>query len=129
MSRDLLRLRFSAQPCHDGEAKLFINSLFIGRGVSIVAVGIDLAKSVFTAHGIDESGKPGSVRPEVPRGKWLELVAKLPPCLLGMEACSGAHHWAREFMKFGQAPVCSFAIHTLLLDLSDTSHRRHQRKT
>ncbi len=66
-----------------------------------VAVGIDLAKNVFAVHCVDESGKPVLVRLEVPRAKLLELIANLPPCLVGMEACSGAHHWAREFAKFG----------------------------
>lgn len=69
--------------------------------MTIVTVGIDLAKNVFAVHGVDESGKPALVRPEVPRAKLGELVANLPPCLIGMEACSGAHHWAREFVKFG----------------------------
>ena len=41
------------------------------------------------------------LRPEVPRAKLLELIAKVPPCLIGIEACSGAHHWAREFSMFG----------------------------
>ncbi len=41
------------------------------------------------------------MRPSVPRGKLLELVASLPPCLVGMEACSGAHHWARLFQAHG----------------------------
>ena len=50
---------------------------------------------------MDESGKPVLVRPEVARGKLLELLAHLPACLIGMEACSGAHHWAREFARFG----------------------------
>jgi transposase len=39
--------------------------------------------------------------PDVPRTKLLELMANLPACLIGMEACSGAHHWAREFERFG----------------------------
>ena len=69
--------------------------------MAIVSVGIDLAKNVFAVHGVDESGKPALVRPSVPRAKLLELIASLPPCLIGMEACSGAHHWAREFQKFG----------------------------
>lgn len=72
-----------------------------GEIVTIVTVGIDLAKNVFAVHGVDECGKPSLVRPEVPRAKLLELIANLPPCLIGMEACSGAHHWAREFAKFG----------------------------
>ena len=69
--------------------------------MAIVTVGIDLAKNVFAVHGVDETGKPVLVRPEVARAKLLELIANLPPCLIGMEACSGAHHWAREFAAFG----------------------------
>jgi hypothetical protein len=45
--------------------------------MAIVTVGIDLAKNVFAMHGVNEAGKPELVRPEVPRGKLLELVAKL----------------------------------------------------
>ncbi len=69
--------------------------------MSIVAVGIDLAKNVFAVHGVGASGKPELVKPDVKRSKLLELIANLPPCLIGMEACSGAHYWAREFQKFG----------------------------
>ena len=69
--------------------------------MSIITVGIDLAKNVFAVHGVDESGKPALVRPSVKRDALLELIAKLPACLIGMEACSGAHHWAREFAEFG----------------------------
>jgi transposase len=72
-----------------------------GEIMVIVTVGIDLAKNVFAVHGVDEADKPALVRPEVPRAKLLELIANVPPCLIGMEACSGAHHWAREFAKFG----------------------------
>jgi transposase len=72
-----------------------------GEIMTIVTVGIDLAKNVFAVHGVDETGKPVLVRPEVPRAKLMEHIANVPPCLIGMEACSGAHHWAREFAKFG----------------------------
>jgi hypothetical protein len=65
--------------------------------MAIVTVGIDLAKNVFAVHGVDATGRPALVRPNVARAKLLELVAWLPPCLIGMEACSGAHHWARLF--------------------------------
>ena len=71
---------------------------------AIVTVGIDLAKNVFAVHGVDAAGKPVLLRPSVTRSKLLELIASLPPCLIGMEACSGAHHWAREFAKFGHTP-------------------------
>ena len=69
--------------------------------MTIVTIGIDLAKNVFAVHGVDATGKAVLVRPSVARAKLLELIASLPPCLIGMEACSGAHHWAREFAKFG----------------------------
>lgn len=52
-------------------------------------------------HGVNHTGKPELIRPDVKRAKLLELIASLPPCLIGMEACSGAHYWAREFQKFG----------------------------
>jgi transposase len=69
--------------------------------MTIVTVGIDLAKNVFAVHGVNAAGKPVLVRPRVARDKLLALIASLPPCLIGMEACSGAHHWAREFEKLG----------------------------
>lgn len=53
-------------------------------------VGIDLAKNVFSVHGVDAAGAV-RVRKTVSRGKLMELVARLPPCLIGLEACSGAH--------------------------------------
>lgn len=68
---------------------------------AIVTIGIDLAKNVFAVHGVEATGKPVLLRPGVPRAKLLKLIAALPPCLIGMEACSGAHHWAREFQRFG----------------------------
>jgi len=67
----------------------------------IVTIGIDLAKNVFAIHGVDASGKPVLVKPRVPRDQLLTLIAQLPPCLIGMEACSGAHHWARVFQQYG----------------------------
>jgi transposase len=69
--------------------------------MGILYVGIDLAKNVFAVHGVDDAGRPELVRPSVPRAKLHELIAALPPCTIGMEACSGAHHWAREFHAHG----------------------------
>ena len=69
--------------------------------MAIVFVGIDLAKNVFAVHGVDVHGKPVLVRPSVARAKLHELIASLPPCAIGMEACSGAHHWARLFAAHG----------------------------
>jgi transposase len=69
--------------------------------MAIVFVGIDLAKNLFALHGVDEHGKAALVRPTLRRDQLLEMVATLPPCTIGMEAYSGAHHWAREFEMFG----------------------------
>ena len=71
--------------------------------MTMVFLGIDLAKNVFALHGIDVTGRACLVRPCVRRDQLLESVAKLPPCTIGMEACSGAHHWARQFAGFGHA--------------------------
>jgi transposase len=71
--------------------------------MAIVFVGIDLAKNVFAVHGVDEHGKPALVRPAVPRAKLHEVIAALPPCTVAMEACTGAHHWARLFAAHGHA--------------------------
>ncbi len=67
---------------------------------NVTTVGIDLAKNVFAVHGVDGLG--GVVlRRTVRREKLLALIAQLPACLIGMEACSGAHEWARQFAQFG----------------------------
>ena len=66
----------------------------------IKVVGIDLAKLVFSIHGVDEHGKC-KLRKTIKRNNLLAEVAQLPKCIIGMEACSGSHHWAREFTKLG----------------------------
>lgn len=69
--------------------------------MSVVStVGIDLAKNVFSVHAVDAQGAT-VVRRSLSRVKLAELIAQLPPCLIGMEACSGAHEWARRFSSFG----------------------------
>ena len=55
--------------------------------MTIVTVGIDLAKNIFAVHGMDEYYKPVWVRLEVPRAKLVELIANVPPCLIGTEGC------------------------------------------
>lgn len=66
----------------------------------ITTIGVDLAKSIFTVHGMDAAGHT-VLRKTVRREKLMELVAGLPPCLIGMEACGGAHEWARKFEACG----------------------------
>jgi transposase len=63
-------------------------------------LGIDLAKQVFQLHGVDERGHV-VVQKRVSRSKLRQTIAQLPPCLIGMEACSSAQYWAREFQKLG----------------------------
>lgn len=69
--------------------------------MSIIVIGIDLAKNIFAVHGVNEQGKPELVKPKLNRDQLLPLIANLPPCLIGMEACTGAHHWARLFRQHG----------------------------
>jgi transposase len=68
--------------------------------MQIAIVGVDLAKHVFQLHGV---GADGSVvlRQKLRRAQMIPFFAKLPPCLVGMEACATAHHWARELREFG----------------------------
>jgi transposase len=66
----------------------------------VTTLGIDLAKNVFSLHGVDEGGAV-VLRKSVARSKLLQAVAQLRPCLIGMEACSGAHEWARRFAQLG----------------------------
>ena len=66
----------------------------------IVIIGVDLAKTVFQLHGVDPDGEP-VVRRQLRRTEMLEYFQRLPCCLVGMEACSSAHYWARELTKLG----------------------------
>ena len=67
---------------------------------NVTTVGIDLAKNVFSVHGVDASGHE-VLRRTVRREQLLALIAQWPACLIGMEACSGAHEWARQFQALG----------------------------
>jgi transposase len=69
--------------------------------MSILYVGIDLAKNVFAVHGVSNAGTAELRQPKVARAKLHALIASLPPCVIGIEACSGAHHWARRFQTHG----------------------------
>jgi transposase len=59
-------------------------------------VGIDMAKQVFHLVGMDEHGTI-LVRKRLSRAQLMAFIAQLPPTLMGMEACGGAHYWARAF--------------------------------
>ena len=66
----------------------------------ITTVGIDLAKSVFQLHGVDENGVV-RLRKQVRRAQFLQTIAQLPACLIGIESCGSAQHWRREPEKLG----------------------------
>jgi transposase len=69
----------------------------------ITAVGLDLAKQIIQVHGIDAAGCV-VLRKAVRRERLLALLAQLPRCVVGMEACSGTHHWARALRQLGHEP-------------------------
>lgn len=66
----------------------------------ISTIGVDLAKNVFQVHGVDASGTV-VLRRQLRRGAVEKFFAQLPPCLVGMEACGSAHHWARVIGRYG----------------------------
>ncbi len=68
--------------------------------MAIVTIGLDTAKSWFQVHGVDERGRV-ALRRKLARGKVLPFFAGLTPCVIGLEACGGAHFWARELIKLG----------------------------
>ena len=66
----------------------------------VTTIGLDLAKNVFQVHGVDASSRTVIGR-QLRRSQVLSFFKKQPPCLVGMEACASAHHWAREITKLG----------------------------
>lgn len=66
----------------------------------LTVIGIDLAKQSFQLHGVDATGKV-VLKIKIARNKLVDTVANLPSCLIGMEACGGAHHWVRVFTALG----------------------------
>lgn len=68
--------------------------------MKVTTVGIDLAKNVFQVHGVNEFGKP-VIKKQLRRDQMAAFFVNLPPCMIGMEACGGAHHWARKLRAMG----------------------------
>lgn len=68
--------------------------------MNITTVGLDLAKNVFQVHGTDEHGK-AVLRRTLKRSEMMRFFSQLEPCLIGMEACGGAHFWARKLTAVG----------------------------
>jgi transposase len=68
--------------------------------MTLKRIGIDLAKNVFQVHGVDERGRT-VIRRRLKRSELLSFFAQLPACLVGIEACGSAHHWARQLQALG----------------------------
>src|SRR5258706_2522231 len=85
--------RESASACHDGVSNLHQHQQE-GKSMSIVTIGIDLAKNIFAIHGVDEAGKAVLIKPRVSRAQLVTLIAQLPPCLIRIATRSRAHHCA-----------------------------------
>src|SRR5262249_50650594 len=66
----------------------------------VTTIGLDLAKHVFQAHGVDAEGAT-VLRKQLRRAQVLAFFSRLPPCLVGLEACATAHYWARELHALG----------------------------
>ena len=75
-----------------GKAKVNLNS--------VTTVGLDLAKHVFQIHAVDVDGRI-VITSALRRKDVLSFFGSLPPCIIGLEACGSAHHWARELVKLG----------------------------
>jgi transposase len=67
---------------------------------SISTIGLDIAKSVFQVHGVDAAGQV-VIRRQLRRRQVVEFFQKLPPCLVGIEACASSHHWSRQLETLG----------------------------
>src|SRR6201986_3201881 len=67
---------------------------------TVTTIGFDIAKSVFQVHGVDAVGQV-VVRRQLKRRHVLAFFEKLPPCLVGIEACASSHHWSRELQALG----------------------------
>ena len=70
------------------------------KSCTITTIGLDIAKSVFQVHGVDNEGKV-VIRSQLKRRYVLAFFEKLQPCLVGIEACASSHHWSRELQALG----------------------------
>lgn len=68
--------------------------------MQVIRVGLDVAKNVFQVHGVDTNGMV-VLRRRLRRAELIDFFAALPSCLVGLEACSASHHWARELARLG----------------------------
>jgi len=89
---------------------------------TITTIGLDIAKSVFQVHGTDAGGQV-VIRRQLKRRAVLTFFQKLPPCLVGIEACASSHHWSRE--TAGARSCCAINAAGLREALHQTAEERH----
>jgi hypothetical protein len=82
--------------------------------MQVTTLGIDLAKTVLQVHGVDQHGK-GMLKKQLKRAQMAPFFINLPLCLVGIEACGSAHHWARKLQAIG---------HTVRFSRQDKQERR-----
>ena len=96
---------------------------------TVTTIGLDIAKSVFQVHGVDAAGLV-VIRRKLKRRYVLAFFQKLPPCLVGIEACASSHYWARELQALGHTvrlmppAVRSARLVGMLFDLSAYTSKR-----
>src|SRR5882757_2657567 len=86
--------------CQSGSVKQPLITPAGASAMNITRVGVDLAKNVFQVHGVNEREKV-VLRKRLKREQMGRFFAQLPACVVGMEACGSAHHWARKLTQLG----------------------------
>jgi transposase len=93
---------------------------------AVTTIGLDIAKSVFQVHGGDCRGNV-VIRRQLKRRQVLPFFKKLPPCLIGIQACATSHHWSRELQRLGHPvrlmpPACLSEITEVVLSRTGPSN-------
>jgi hypothetical protein len=87
----------TASMCQSGGVEHHLREASVSE---VIIIGLDIAKHVFHAHGADERGRAVFSK-RISRGKLLDFFAAQPSCTVALEACGGAHHWARQLIQLG----------------------------
>jgi transposase len=87
----------TASMCQSGGVEHHLREASVSK---VIIIGLDIAKHVFHAHGADERGRAVFSK-KIGRGKLLDFFAAQPSCTVALEACGGAHHWARQLTQLG----------------------------
>src|SRR3974377_1058215 len=87
----------TASMCQSGDVEHHLREASVSE---VIIIGLDIAKHVFYAHGADGRGR-AMFSKRISRGKLLDFFAAQPSCTVALEACGGAHHWARQLTQLG----------------------------